>query len=141
MPAIFLIVTFGASLVCFLLYVALNALMMYGAWQAKGGNEASNPLDPDNPMYVQTMVLAGYAIIYILIHLGVLLGAIQMARLRSYWLCLLAALLAAVPLLSAFLLLGVPIGIWAFGVLCKRDARQEFRDAKAVRRGEIVMAK
>jgi hypothetical protein len=58
--------------------------------------------------------------------IGVLIvGAVQMLRLRSYRLCLAAALVAALPWSPAWPL-GLTVGIWAVVVLGRRDVMLAF---------------
>jgi hypothetical protein len=54
-----------------------------------------------------------------------IVGAVQMLRLRSYRLCLAAALVAVLPWSPAWLL-GLTVGIWAMVVLGRRDVMLAF---------------
>jgi hypothetical protein len=64
----------------------------------------------------------------LLTSLLILLGGIQMLRMRSYGLALFSAILAAVPCLSgsACCCLGEGIGIWALVVLLNPEVRAAF---------------
>jgi hypothetical protein len=55
----------------------------------------------------------------------VVAGAVQMLRLRSYRLCLAAALVAVLPWSPAWPL-GLAVGIWAVVVLGRRDVMLAF---------------
>lgn len=55
-----------------------------------------------------------------------IIGGIQMMRVRSYGLCITAALLMAFPCTSPLILLGCPIGIWVLVVLLLRETRAAF---------------
>jgi hypothetical protein len=65
----------------------------------------------------------------ILLALLTILGGVRMMQLRSYGLAILAALVAAVPLLStsACCCLGEAVGLWALIVLLNGDVRSAFR--------------
>jgi hypothetical protein len=60
------------------------------------------------------------------ISLIILLGAIQMLRLRTYWLALIGSVLASIPGVAPCCLLSVPFGIWAIVMLCMKDVRSGF---------------
>ena len=57
-----------------------------------------------------------------------LLGGWTMRRLTSYWLAIVASIVAMVPCHLGFLL-GLPIGLWALTVLSRNDVRAAFRQS------------
>jgi len=70
-------------------------------------------------------VVVVFGVVSALVGLGVLLGGLQMMRLRSRGLALTGAILAMVPV-SPFCLLGLPFGIWALVVLRKPEVKAAF---------------
>lgn len=54
----------------------------------------------------------------------------QMIRRRRYKLCVTASLLMMIPLLTPFIVLGIPIGVWALVILFRKDTRAAFAQAK-----------
>jgi hypothetical protein len=57
----------------------------------------------------------------------VIIGAVQMARLRNYSLAMTAAVLSIIPCTSpCCCLIGMPIGIWAYTVLQAPDVKDAF---------------
>ena len=53
-------------------------------------------------------------------------GAWCMRRTVNYRVALLAAIMACIPVVSPWIFLGIPFGIWALVVLCRRDVRAAF---------------
>jgi hypothetical protein len=53
-------------------------------------------------------------------------GAWQMRRMRSLQFCRVAAIMACVPYLSPFIVIGIPLGIWATVVLFQKKTAEEF---------------
>lgn len=62
-------------------------------------------------------------------------GSIRMYRLRSYRAAQMASILACVPLLSPFFVLGIPVGFWALKRLQPRAVRAAFWSADAAKSG------
>ncbi|MBL8797458.1 MAG: hypothetical protein JNM56_26390 [Planctomycetia bacterium] len=56
----------------------------------------------------------------------ILIGAVQMMRLRTRWLALTGSILAVVPIIGPCFCLALPIGIWSIIVLCTRNVREAF---------------
>lgn len=56
----------------------------------------------------------------------IILGAVQMLRLRRYSIALLAAILALIPVSSVCCIPGIPIGLWALIVLRHPEVRAAF---------------
>jgi hypothetical protein len=54
-------------------------------------------------------------------------GAIAMKRLRNYVLARTAAVLAVIPCLSPFCVLGIPFGVWALSALARDSVRDSFQ--------------
>jgi hypothetical protein len=71
---------------------------------------------------VMAQLYAGQLVVSLII----LLGAIQMMRLKTYWLALIGSVLASIPVIAPCCLLSVPFGIWAIVMLCIRDVRMAF---------------
>jgi hypothetical protein len=53
-------------------------------------------------------------------------GAWCMRRTVNYRIALLAAIISCIPVVSPLIFFGIPFGIWALIVLCRRDVRAEF---------------
>ena len=72
-----------------------------------------------------------FAVAFWLVGAGVggviLLGAIQMSRLRSYGLAMTASILAIIPCVWSCFIVGIPLGIWALVVLRRPEVRAAFR--------------
>jgi hypothetical protein len=78
--------------------------------------------DGMNPQTVRTsnLIMAGLNVI-------VLIGAVQMLRLQSYWTAFLGAILALNPINCPCCLMQLPIGLWALILLLNGDVRRAFR--------------
>jgi hypothetical protein len=61
-----------------------------------------------------------------LVHLTVLLGSLNMLRVRSYSSALTAAIVSLIPFCSPVVLLGLPFGIWALAVLRREEVKEAF---------------
>lgn len=66
------------------------------------------------------------SVIGILCCIVVFSGALQMRKLRSYGLAMVASIIALVPCFSPCCLIGIPIGIWALVVLNKPEVKPYF---------------
>jgi len=85
----------------------------------------SRAFDPEeNPEAKRLVVAAASLLVTACVGL-LIVGAVQMLRLRSYRLCLVAALVAVLPWSPAWLL-GLTVGIWAVIVLGRRDVMLAF---------------
>jgi hypothetical protein len=62
-----------------------------------------------------------------LVHLIVLIGAVQMLRLGSYSNAMTSAVVSLIPFCSPVVLLGLPFGVWALVVLCKARVSAVFK--------------
>lgn len=78
-------------------------------------------------------VFYGAASVFLLAVAGfVIFAALRMMKLRSWTLCLIAAILTAVPCTSLYVcILGVPIGIWAIVVLLDKQVKSAFEGTAA----------
>jgi hypothetical protein len=56
----------------------------------------------------------------------ILVGAVRMMSLRSYGLCMVAALLAIIPCTAPCCCLGIAAGVWALVVLTRPEIKQAF---------------
>ncbi|HVX13543.1 MAG TPA: hypothetical protein VHC22_20325 [Pirellulales bacterium] len=66
---------------------------------------------------------------WLMMNLGIAVGAISMIRQKSYRSAYLAAILAVIPVCSPCLLLGIPFGIWAIFLLNRPEVKQRFMKA------------
>ncbi|HVS08929.1 MAG TPA: hypothetical protein VMS76_03575 [Planctomycetota bacterium] len=57
----------------------------------------------------------------------ILYAGLQMSRLRSRELCLVASVLAMIPCTTCCCVVGIPMGLWALIVLNRPDVRAAFR--------------
>jgi hypothetical protein len=57
----------------------------------------------------------------------ILYAGLQMSRLRSRELCLVASVLAMIPCTACCCVVGIPMGLWALIVLNRPDVRAAFR--------------
>jgi hypothetical protein len=91
-------------------------------------------VNPNDPPFVQEfqkgtrgpaafVVQSGFAVVAVVI----LVGAIQMIRVRTWGLALTSAILAMVHVGSCCCLFGIPFGIWALIVLCDAEVKAAFR--------------
>jgi hypothetical protein len=60
------------------------------------------------------------------VSLVILLGAVQMIRLRTRWLAMTGSILAVIPVIGPCFCLALPFGIWAIIVLLLPDVREAF---------------
>jgi hypothetical protein len=67
----------------------------------------------------------------------VLLGAIEILRLRNYRSALTAAILACIPICSPCVLIGIPFGIWAIVVLRQPGTIAAFQATKETSLPEV----
>ena len=61
------------------------------------------------------------------ISLFIFFGARKMQALRSYEFAFIAAILAMIPCLTPCCLIGLPFGIWALVVLCRKEVKSQFK--------------
>jgi hypothetical protein len=57
----------------------------------------------------------------------IFIGAHRMQALRSYEFAFIAAILAMIPCLTPCCLIGLPFGIWALVVLCRKEVKSQFK--------------
>jgi hypothetical protein len=69
----------------------------------------------------------GGGILWILLSILALIGAIRMMSLRNYGLAMTSAILTVIPCMTPCCLLGQGAGIWALVVLMNNDVRAAFR--------------
>jgi hypothetical protein len=62
----------------------------------------------------------------ILVGIFLWIGATRMEALRSYNLCLVAAILALIPCLSPCCLITLPFGVWALVMLIRPEVKEAF---------------
>lgn len=63
------------------------------------------------------------------VHLIVLVGAVDMHTRRSFQLARAAAILAMLPICSPVVVLGIPFGIWAIIALSRRGVEEAFEES------------
>jgi len=94
------------------------------------GENRLNDYGPYRPGESVTQLGAGLtmAAIWFLVACFILYAGLQMSRLRSRELCLVASVLAMIPCTTAICcLVGLPMGIWALIVLNRPEVRAAFR--------------
>jgi hypothetical protein len=137
-PAIALIITS-------LLSMGINVLGLIGAagihadpneWERRLEVELNSKpdLQPDQRAWMKEMLSAESVSgkmgtccgIQFVVHLAVLLGAIQMLRQRFYGFAVLASILALNPINVPICLVQLPFGLWALIVLLDSNVRRSF---------------
>ena len=80
---------------------------------------------------IYRMTSGPIGIISILVALAIsfliFMGARKMQALRSYEFAFIAAILAMIPCLTPCCLIGLPFGIWALVVLCRKEVKSQFK--------------
>lgn len=121
-PAIALIIV-GALGLLGSIYGVINALIA-----------APPVLPPDMPDFARQMMLnsigpvaAAINGVFVIVGIVILIGGVQMLRLKSWGLSLTASILAMVNFSSCCCILGLPIGIWALVILLSEDVKRRFR--------------
>ncbi|NNF00394.1 MAG: hypothetical protein HKN25_15340 [Pyrinomonadaceae bacterium] len=77
--------------------------------------------------YIGTVAGYGIALITLFVSPIIIYGAVQMMKGKKYKLSKAAAILAIVPFTACCMLVGAPLGIWAYIVLNQEDVRGYFR--------------
>ena len=83
-----------------------------------------------NPVATQIGFWIGLAIVpgtCFLLNALVIIGAIQMKKMKTYAMAMTAAIIAVIPCVSPLCLLGLPFGIWALVVLNNANVKTAFR--------------
>jgi hypothetical protein len=119
-PAVILIALGVISIVLLLLGLALEAWLILssaasGTAPARG--HSFGAADAIRILWTVLMLIANAVIV---------VGAVQMIRIRSHGLSQLACILAVVPLLSPCFIAGIPFGIWGLVALKDPDVREAF---------------
>ncbi len=65
-------------------------------------------------------------LVFTVVSAGVVIGAIQMLRLRMYWLAVFGSFLAMVNMMNCCCVLGFPVGTWSLSVLLRPEVRRAF---------------
>jgi hypothetical protein len=65
-------------------------------------------------------------VVWTLMNVAIVLGAISMIRLTNYRSAYTAAILSIIPICSPCFVLGIPFGIWALVVLNRIDVKERF---------------
>jgi len=120
-PAIALIVCGVLSLLASI-YAVINALI-----------SAPPPVPPNAPEFMTEVmkntvgpIAAIIQSIFVVVAIGILLGGIQMLRLKARGLAIAASVLSMINIGSCCCILGLPIGIWALVILLMGDVKQAF---------------
>jgi len=82
--------------------------------------QAPTPFSDEAQFYLQL----GISAVFLLIAFGVVLGAVQMLRLRNYWLAVICCCLSFVNCSTC--MLSAPFGLWSLLVLRHPDVRDAF---------------
>lgn len=125
LPAIFLLVTGTLGLLVNLLNLAqLLLLKPEDLLAVMKQFEGLGP--PADPATMRTGGIAAGAVLATL-SLVVILGAVQMLRLRAYALAIISSLLPMINCTLGCCVLGLPIGIWSLIVLARPEVRAAFK--------------
>lgn len=116
-PAICMIVVASLSMLAFIAYTAISI--------ASGAMEPPPDADPAFATGYRFGFIVG-SVIPLIIQVIVLIGAVQMLKLRSYGTAMTAAILAILPC-SFFCILNTPFGIWSVIVLSSAGVKRAFR--------------
>jgi hypothetical protein len=121
MPAIFMMVVAGLTIVWNLLMVVLNIAGVSMSGLAPGGGEQER---------IAQMFSGGIGIVFallgIVVNAIIIFGALKMKSLAGYALAMTAAILAIVPC-SCCCILNTPFGIWSLVVLLDQNVKAAFR--------------
>ncbi|MSU57136.1 MAG: DUF4339 domain-containing protein [Pedosphaera sp.] len=84
-----------------------------------------------NPELDRIFAIAGpinlaIGVLTLVLGLVVLFGGIKMRQLKSYGLCMTAAIIAMIPCTFPCCFIGLPIGIWAIVILSKAEVKSQF---------------
>jgi hypothetical protein len=66
------------------------------------------------------------SVVMLVLCTGAMIGAMQMLRLRSYWMAVLGSLFIMGNLTNCCCLAGIPIGIWSLSILLRPEVRRAF---------------
>ena len=83
--------------------------------------------DKQTMYYTAVAEYLGGGILWLLLSLIALIGAIRMISLRNYGLAMTSAIVTVIPCVTPCCLLGQAAGIWALIVLLNNDVRAAFR--------------
>jgi hypothetical protein len=83
--------------------------------------------DKQTMYYTAVAEYLGGGIVWLLLSIVALIGAIRMISLRNYGLAMTSAVLTVIPCVTPCCLLGQGAGIWALIVLMNNDVRAAFR--------------
>jgi len=104
------------------IYAVINALI-----------SAPPPVPPNAPEFMTEVmkntvgpIAAIIQSIFVVVAIGILLGGIQMLRLKARGLAIAASVLSMINIGSCCCILGLPIGIWALVILLMGDVKQAF---------------
>ena len=92
-------------------------------------NDAPLMLEQYGPDDGRLMVAANVGVncLLMLVHAVVLIGAVNMLRVRTYSIALTSAALSVIPFCSPTVIIGIPFGIWALVALSRSDVKEGFR--------------
>ena len=131
-PAIGLLVTGLLGLFFNLLGVAMFAYLVVGGQKAVDGLASAYP-----PGFMQDLIRENYGpqknafnlsfqIVFLVVSVLTVAAAVQMLRLRGFWLAVVGSVLAIVNFNSLCCCLGAPFGIWSLVVLFQPAIRSAF---------------
>jgi hypothetical protein len=95
------------------------------AWP--GMRDMAEKQDKQATYYTGIAENLGLGILWLLLSILALIGAIRMMSLRNYGLAMTSAVLTVIPCVTPCCLLGQAAGIWALVVLMNNDVRAAFR--------------
>jgi len=113
-PAIILMVLSGLML----LSAPVNVVMRLGQMEMI-------PADQRGPVLIGTIV---GAILVVVFNLLIIIGAINMLKLKKQGTAKMGAILACIPLCSPCVVLGIPFGIWALVTMGRPDVKAMFSE-------------
>lgn len=122
-PATALLVVAIISIVVLLIAIAFDIFLLASGMAGQLPDRANSPISREGVIIGRI----GFALLLIVIHIVVALGARKMKNLESYSFARTASIIAAIPCISPCYVIGIPFGIWAFVSLGKPGVKEAFR--------------
>jgi hypothetical protein len=115
----------GIAVTAFLSFAGGLVDLVYRIVNTKTGTFVGGPPQQSSAFTAGMVMGGGFDVLSMLVSVFLLVGAIQMMRVRGYELARAATILAIVPL-HCCCILGIPFGIWGLVALNDRKVRKAF---------------